>query len=189
MYRGLLLTALSGAILAGTACSLAMRPVPFHGSEADWQQLAGDWLGEYQIAEHDRYGVIEFRLKANEHAASGDVLMIVDDPRWPDTGMPQDGRKGQPAPDSRLLSIRFVEADRGGIHGTMEPYWDPQRGCRASASFLGSVDGDVISGSLTSACEGGLGALRGHWRVERRRERPPASRERQLDRSSVTPVK
>ena len=45
------------------------------------------------------------------------------------------------------------------ISGTMDPYWDPDRRCRAAASFLGSVDGNVIAGSFVSRCdpEAGIG--------------------------------
>ena len=69
--------------------------------------------------------------------------------------------------ESQLLAIRFVAADGGRIRGSMEPYWDPDRLCRASASFLGSADGDVVAGSFVSTCEDGEREWRGRWRVER----------------------
>ena len=76
-----------------------------------------------------------------------------------------------------LLVIHFVTADRGMIRGTMNAYWDPDRECLANASFLGSVDGDVIAGSFVSTCDDGVRVLRGRWRVERRRAAEIAPRD------------
>jgi hypothetical protein len=158
------------AITLATSCSYAMRPVTFDASRADWERLAGEWRGQYTIGGRERHGLIEFRLKALEREASGDVLMIADRVVWPMTGMPpKDGFPRQPPPSQQLLTIRFVGAAGGEIRGNMEPYWDPDRHCRAWASFLGSVDGDVISGSFISVCDDGARVLSGRWRVERRR--------------------
>jgi len=167
------LTALLGittlAVL-GAGCSLAMHPVHVDAHAADWTALAGDWRGDYSITGRDRHGVIEFRLKALEHEAAGDVLMISDRFGWPVTGMPpKDGSPRRPPDFTQLLTIRFVAADRGMIRGTMEPYWDPDRECRAWATFLGSADGDVVTGSFSSICDDRTRILRGRWRVERRR--------------------
>jgi hypothetical protein len=73
--------------------------------------------------------------------------------------------------ESQLLSIHFVNAHDGRIRGTLDPHWDPDRGCEARASFLGSVDGDVISGSFVSFCEDGVRTWHGRWRVERKRSK------------------
>jgi hypothetical protein len=133
-------------------------------------KLAGDWRGEYTLGGHERRGLIEFRLKALEREASGDVLMIADRYGRPMTGMPpREGTSHQPPASPQLLTIRFVEAVGGEIRGNMDPYWDPDRNCRAWASFLGSVDGDVIAGSFISVCDDGARVLGGRWRVERRR--------------------
>jgi len=98
---------------------------------------------------HDRHGIIAFRLKALEQEATGDVLMISDRFAWPYSAFPSKGKPPRREYDteSQLLSIRFVSADRDTIRGTMDPYWDPDRDCLASTSFLGSVDGDVIRGT------------------------------------------
>ena len=159
------LLALAAACLAG--CGVVMRPVRFEATPSDWQRLAGRWRGEYTIADRDRHGLIEFRLQASTREAFGDVLMIPDRFNWP-TGVP-DRQRPYPPPDteSQLLAIRFVATDGGRIRGSMEPYWDPDRLCRASASFLGSADGDVVAGSFVSACEDGEREWRGRWRVER----------------------
>lgn len=167
------LSLLSRVVLAvafASGCSHAMRPVTFEAARADWEKLAGDWRGEYTMGGRGRHGMIEFRLKAAEREASGDVLMIADRFGWPAAGMPpRDGAARQPPAGPQLLTIRFVEAFGGEIRGNMDPYWDPDRNCRAWASFLGSVDGDVIAGSFISVCDDGARVLGGRWRVERRR--------------------
>lgn len=168
-------------------CSYAMRPVAFAAPHEEWEGLAGDWRGEYTIGGRERHGLIEFRLKALEHQASGDVVMIADRFVWPMAGMPpKDGFPRQPPASTQLLTIRFVEAAGGEIRGNMDPYWDPDRNCRAWASFLGSVDGDVIAGSFISVCDDGARVLGGRWHVERRRgtdatPRDPIAQRRPLD--------
>jgi hypothetical protein len=99
------------ALAFGTGCSLAMRPVQMEATRADWEKLAGDWRGDYSMAGLDRHGVIEFRLHAPERQATGDVLMIADRFKWPETGMPpRDGFTHLPTTQSQLLTIRFVAA-------------------------------------------------------------------------------
>ena len=170
MSRLTSLLGITALAVLGSGCSFAMRPVHVDAGAADWQALAGDWRGNYSISGRDRHGVIEFRLKALEHEAAGDVLMISDRSSWPATGMPpKDGFPRRPPDFSQLLAIRFVAADRGMVSGTMEPYWDPDRECRAWATFLGSADGEVIAGSFISVCDDRTRILRGRWRVERRR--------------------
>jgi hypothetical protein len=151
-------------------CSLALRPVAFAGTPANWEVLAGEWRGDYSTNAYDRHGTIAFKLVAGTGHASGEVLMISDRHGWPYVWIPP--RPGTPSwsePRTELLTIRFVRADRGMIGGTMDPYWDPDRRCRATASFLGSVDGNVIKGTFTSTCENDFRILSGRWRVERKR--------------------
>jgi hypothetical protein len=162
-------------LLLGAGCGPAMRPVTFDAAPADWERLAGEWRGEYTMAGHDRHGLISFRLTAGAREAAGDVLMIPDRFAWPYHGMPP--REMPPAPppqaESQLLTIHFVSASRGELVGNMAPYWDPDRDCRAFASFTGSVDGDAIAGSFISVCEDGVRTLKGRWRVERNRHAGP----------------
>ena len=153
------------------ACGPAMRPVTFDAKPADWETLSGDWRGEYSMSGHDRHGLIAFTLRAGPQRADGDVLMIPDTFGWPYRGVPggdpADARRSDLR--SQLLAIRFVRAEGGRISGTMDPYWDPDRSCRAFASFIGSVDGDVIAGTFISVCEDGVRTLRGRWKVQRTR--------------------
>jgi hypothetical protein len=165
--RRLAIGLVSAALWTG-GCGTAMRPLRFEAPAAQWERLAGHWQGEYTIADHDRRGLIEFRLRAASREAFGDVLMIPDRFSWPTRGLP-DRTRPYPPPETepRLLMIRFAAADGRGIHGAMEPYWDPDRQCQTSATFTGSIDGNVMAGRFESVCEDGVRVLRGRWRVER----------------------
>ena len=73
-------------------------------------------------------------------------------------------------PFTELLTIRIVRTLDGHITGHLEPYWDPDRHCQASTTFLGSVDGDRIRGTFTSKCDDdSTRILNGRWTVHRRR--------------------
>lgn len=161
--------AVVGLAVALTGCSLSMRAVRFEGTPADWNSLAGEWSGEYTMSAYDRHGLIAFKLVPSAEAASGDVLMISDRFDAPYQRYPADPATRQHPPDrTQLLTIRFVRADAGSIAGRMDPYWDPDRGCEAVASFLGSVDGDTISGTVTSTCVDDVrGAISGRWQAKR----------------------
>lgn len=149
-----------------------MRPVTFQATGTEWKRLAGEWRGEYWMRGGDRHGLIAFELMADEQAASGDVLMISDRVGWPyERYSPGPRQYREPHDRSQLLTIRFVRADDGQIAGRMDPYWDPDRRCRAVASFRGSVDGDAIFGAVSSACvdDPGRSAIDGRWKVVRQR--------------------
>jgi hypothetical protein len=169
--RFVLLVGALGLTAGMAACAMPMRSVRFATTPADWEKLAGDWRGEYWMRAYDRHGTIAFKLVAATGEASGDGLMISDRFGWPYQGYPpKPGMWAGPVePRTQLLTIRFVRADRDQISGHMDPYWDPDRHCRASASFLGSVDGNVIRGTLSSVCDEGGRPLTGRWKVERKR--------------------
>ena len=175
MCRIFVSCAIAASLAGMTGCSLAMRPVPVSASHIQWEALTGEWRGTYQMDAYDRHGTIAFKLVAIEEQASGEVLMIPERTGWPYT-QNRPGA-GQPAervpPKTELLTIRFVEAAEGTLSGTMDPYWDPDRHCTAHASFTGIVDGDSVSGSVTSVCENDVRVLRGRWRA-RRNPVPPA---------------
>jgi hypothetical protein len=159
------------AIASTAGCSLAMRPVPVSASHIQWEALAGEWHGTYEMNGYDRHGTIAFKLVAIEEQASGEVLMIPERTGWPYTmNRPEAGQRPEPVePRTQLLTIRFVEASDGTLSGTMDPYWDPDRRCTARASFTGVVEGDSVNGTVTSVCENDVGVLRGQWRARRNR--------------------
>jgi hypothetical protein len=172
-----------GLIAFISACGVSMRTVRFDATPAAWRALTGEWRGEYRMQESDRHGSIAFKLVASAEQASGDVLMMSDRFAWPYQRYPPRG--GSPSvpeePRTQLLTIVFVRADEHRISGELEPYWDPDRRCRAFASFVGSVDGNTIRGTLSSVCEGDGRRLTGRWSVERK----PATDARERTASPV----
>ena len=153
----------------GAACAYNPPPVPVYASRADWEILAGNWRGGYTATSQGRSGVIEFKLSAGDEQAFGDVVMTAEHARVPYRPYPPGDPRLGPTniPYTELLTIRFVRAEHGLISGTMAPYWDPDRSCEASATFLGEVKGRVIEGTFTSLCEDGVRELRGRWHVAR----------------------
>jgi hypothetical protein len=166
--RHLVIAILAVTIVSG-ACVGNPRPVPLHASRADWETLAGRWRGSYETAAPSRRGLIDFTLSAGDRQASGDVLMIAEGTRVPYRPYPPGDPRLEPidAAYAQLLTIRFVRAEQGEISGTIASYWDPDRNCQASATFLGATQAHAIEGTFTSTCEDGVRQLRGKWRVIR----------------------
>jgi len=150
-------------------CSGNPRPVPVSASRADWEILSGHWSGSYSTSLPDRHGLIDFTLSAGDEQAAGDVMMIAEGARVPYRPYPPgDPRLGPTdAPYTQLLTIKFVRAEQGRISGTIASYWDPDRSCQASATFLGAAQGRVIDGTFISTCGDGVRQLHGKWRVTR----------------------
>jgi len=95
--------------------------------------------------------------------------MIADGSRIPYRPYPPGDPRLAPAEAAytQLLTITFVRAEGGQISGTTASYWDPDRSCQASATFLGTAQHQAINGTFTSACEDGIRELLGKWRVTR----------------------
>jgi len=112
--------------------------------------------------------------QGNELQASGDVLMMAEGTRVPYRPYPPGDPRLTPidAAYTQVLTIKFVRAAQGQISGTIASYWDPDRSCQASATFLGSAQPRAIDGTFTSTCEDGVRQLHGKWRVTRERPSP-----------------
>lgn len=63
--------------------------------------------------------------------------MIADESGWPYRRYAPTSGATPVEPFTELLTIRFVRAVDGQISGDLEPYWDPDRRCQASATVLG----------------------------------------------------
>jgi hypothetical protein len=150
-------------------CAGNPPPVPVYASRADWEILSGHWSGSYSTSAPERRGLIDFTLSAGDEQASGDVTMIAEGTRVPYRPYPPGDPRLSPidTPYTQLLTIKFVRADQGQISGRIASYWDPDRSCLASATFLGAAEQRVIEGTFTSTCEDGIRQLHGKWRVTR----------------------
>jgi hypothetical protein len=60
-----------------------------------------------------------------------------------------------------------VQARNGRVTGALTPYWDPDRGCQATATFEGSVDGRFMDGRFRSTCAAGGPTYTGRWTLRR----------------------
>jgi hypothetical protein len=140
-----------------TACAGNPALVPVFASRADWEILAGHWKGSYTSRTPRRRGLIDFALSAADQQAFGDVLMIAEGTRVPYRPYPPgDPRLARiDAANTQVLTIKFVRAEQGQISGTIASYWDPDRDCQATATFLGTVQARVIDGTFTSVCQDG----------------------------------
>ena len=147
------LAALALTVPAASRCASAPPPIRLDASAGAREVLLGDWAGEYVGDEVDpRRGTIAFRLQAGEDHAHGDVRMTPNESRAP----------------TRFLSIRVVRSLDGSIAGELDPYWDPDRHCRAWTTFRGELDGRVISGTFETVYDAPIPRTRGRWRVVRR---------------------
>jgi hypothetical protein len=174
--RHVLVTVAACSMVWGAgACAGNPPPVPVYASRADWETLSGHWTGSYSTSAPDRRGLIEFALSAGDEQASGDVTMIAESTRAPYRPYPPGDPRLSPidAPYTQRLTIKFVRANQGQISGTIASYWDPDRTCQASATFLGSAQPRVIEGTFVSTCQDGVRQLHGKWRVTRQ---PAAAR-------------
>jgi hypothetical protein len=156
------------ALLAGVvACNPPMPKVSVEGEPEAIDALAGRWEGSYESEKNGREGTIQFDLTAEGDTARGEVLMM---PAW--SSEPYQGsargepRERRPVREPAILSIRFVRAQQGQVLGTLDPYIDPDCGCRVTTNFIGSVDGDEARGVF--AIRGMQSWLAyGEWRARR----------------------
>ena len=161
------------ALMSAGGCAYRPRPVVLQAAPAEWKSMVGTWRGSYSTSNGRRRGLIDFTLAAGDGQAYGDVLMIPADSR--DRYAPMQNGTGADGPrdvasTSKLLTIRFIRASDGRLMGAMTPYWDPDRGCEATATFYGAIREGRMEGTFTSMCAAGMQALKGRWTVERQRE-------------------
>jgi len=154
------------------SCAFVAPRIEVAGTRGDLERLSGEWRGEYiGDRDHGRRGTIVFKLVAGEDHAHGDVVMI---PEGRDRPYQRyQGDEQRPAPDltprSRVLEIRFVNALDDTVTGVLEPYWDPDRRTRASATFHGQLRDHTIEGRFTTTYANGDADTGGRWHVERQR--------------------
>jgi hypothetical protein len=135
------------------------------------EALVGTWTGDYTVEdEYARSGRISFTLTTGEGHAHGDVLMVPSGKRqgyerYQDA---QATRPNTPPRPAEALSIRFVRVFGGGVSGLLDSYWDPDRNCQVSTTFVGDLHGDVIEGTFRSHFTEIAAEATGHWRVTRK---------------------
>jgi hypothetical protein len=159
------------ALAATTAaCGWRRTPVPVVSDTGSVQALVGTWSGLYSSEETGRSGSIMFELASEKDTAFGDVLMV---PKTRVvTNIPND-HPGLPITQaqnpSEPLTIRFVRLSGGAVTGVLDPYNDPDCGCRVVTRFTGRfTDSNTIEGTYsTKGTSIGHQPSAGQWKVTR----------------------
>jgi hypothetical protein len=73
-----------------------------------------------------------------------------------------------PSRHARNLSSRFVQTSGYGVRGELDPYTDPECGCRLQTRFSGTLQGDSIAGTYTTRHIDTRRIDNGEWHVVRR---------------------
>jgi hypothetical protein len=154
------------ALVALAACTYHPSRFPLYGATDDRTRLAGEWIGEFEVARSGRSGSISFHLEAGRDSASGDVSVLA-----PYVGNAQPRRYDERGPSPRFaagatLRIRDVSVGASIVEGSLEPFRDAECDCSVTTWFRGEVHGDSIVGEFVS--RGGFTKRRGEWRMSRR---------------------
>jgi len=160
------------ALVAATAAAAACAPTPPSpvpvSAPAGTAALAGEWTGEYESPAVGRAGSIVFKLAAGRDTAEGDVLMVPRGARAPlQRAQPEPGAVVRASLAPQVLTIRFVRVEGDRVTGVLDPYLDPECGCRVFTAFEGTLVGDRLRGTFVTRGEP-AGPVTGTWSVERR---------------------
>jgi hypothetical protein len=159
--------------LAAAGCGWRRTPVPVLSDTGSTALLVGNWAGEYSSKETGRVGSISFELASEKDTAYCDVVMV---PRTPVNATPaqanqaiQGGARLQAA--GQPLKIQFVRLGDKRVTGTLEPYTDPDCGCRVVTTFVGVFTSpNTIEGTYTTRGTDMLHQTTGgQWKVTRQK--------------------
>lgn len=161
--------ALAGVFsLSAAACASSPTPVRVMADPVAMNSLVGEWNGEYSSVQSGRSGSIVFTLKSVSDTAYGDIVMTPKRGSRPivatDRPVPAAGAGTPP----QVLTIRFVRMNGNRVAGTLDPYQDPDCGCRLQTTFIGLYDGGSrIEGTFESLGSMDHPLTTGTWQVKR----------------------
>jgi hypothetical protein len=155
--------------LAVAACGWRRTPVPIVSETGSTALLVGSWAGEYSSPQTGRSGSISFDLASEKDTAYCDVVMIPKAQTFRITSLERpDVPLARPEILSEPLRIRFIRLGEGRLTGTLEPYTDPECGCKVTTTFQGRFTSqNVIEGTYTTKSEGVHQETAGRWKVTR----------------------
>ena len=165
-----LITGLASAAFLALGCALREPTIELTASDFDLNPLVGKWSGQYSSEQTGRSGDISFTLKAGEADASGAVVMM---PRPADVNVISPDRRMVrgflAATPKQLLTIHFVRKEGSAVAGLLDPYTDPDCGCRVTTAFKGGfVNGRTIEGTYsTFSSDLSFIPTHGTWKVTR----------------------
>lgn len=149
------------------ACAPVRDQVPVAGAPGALEFLVGVWSGEYEGRDSGRSGTLTFQLEAGSDTAHGHVLMAPErEAPYARSGAGLD--EPRPAPASpQPIGIRFVRLQNDAVEGVLEPYEDPACGCPVTTTFVGQLEGNVITGTFETVHGRNGFTERGTWRARR----------------------
>jgi hypothetical protein len=166
MSRAISITALCLAVSIG--CARKTPGIEVTATDFDVNPLVGQWRGTYSSSATGRNGTIAFTLQAGESSASGNVVMI---PRADSLLTPEEREmvNNVSRPARTVLSIHFLRKQGGSVHGTLDPYRDPDCQCTVNTTFDGSFrDKSTIEGTYSTVPSVAGGSVSGGtWKVTR----------------------
>lgn len=167
MSRAISITVLVVAVSA-IACARQTPGIQVSSTDFDVNPLVGQWRGTYSSNATGRSGTIAFTLLAGESSASGNVVMI---PRADSLLTPEEREMlaNVATPARQVLAIHFVQKQGGSVHGTLDPYRDPDCGCTVTTTFDGAFKpGPAIEGTYATVPSVAGGTVSGGtWKVTR----------------------
>ncbi|MBI4501122.1 MAG: hypothetical protein HY700_08175 [Gemmatimonadetes bacterium] len=157
------------AAVFSTACAVNPAPVPLSCDAEGRQLLIGNWSGEYFTPDGGRAGSIVFNFAPEDTLgyAHGDIVMAP--PRGNQYLLPVDqGGISAPEETVQVLTIEFLGVVGHQVGGTLSPYRDPETGEMLNTTFEGRIEGDKISGTLTTVHTRSMQVDVGTWEVVRK---------------------
>lgn len=159
------------ALPAVAACNWRKTPVTLIPETGSVALLVGVWSGEYSSPQTGRSGSITFDLASEKDTAFCDVVMIPKVQSMQNVSEGTDRAVVRPQPSNQPLKVRFIRLGDRRVSGILEPYFDPDCGCRVSTTFDGTVtSANTIEGTYTS--RGGSidnPQTGGRWKVTRQK--------------------
>jgi hypothetical protein len=156
------------AVVMVVGCAPVTDQVPVAAAPGALEFLVGVWTGEYEGLDSGRAGTLTFELEAGADTAHGHVLMLPAREAGPYARPPAAGAEPwQARPAPQPIGIRFVRLHNDAIEGVLEPYEDPACGCPLKTTFLGRIEGNVITGTFETVHGRGGGIERGTWRARK----------------------
>lgn len=156
---------------AVAACSWRKTPVTLIPETGSVALLVGVWSGEYSSPQTGRSGSITFDLASEKDTAFCDVVMVPKIHGMQNTTDGVDRAIVRSLPSNQALKVRFIRLGDRRISGTLEPYVDPDCGCRVSTTFEGTItSANTIEGTYTSVSSAlDYSRTGGRWKVTRQK--------------------
>lgn len=146
-------------VLLLSGCAGMQQPVK--EAKVDFSQFAGKWEGEYESTATGRTGRVYLDLTSTASNAKGGIIMR---PHPKESQSPSKITYAETKRQKAIpLSIDFVEAEEGKIHGVVTPYHDPHFNSTMFTTFEGALNGNTMKGTFTVKIGDSGNSYTGTW--------------------------